>query len=397
MYERTMLKTLLERLAEPRRFIQVLAGPRQVGKTTLARQAMAAIGDTAIYASGDEPLLKGPTWIEQQFEIARVRAASTKTGVVLILDEIQKIPDWSAVVKRLWDEDSMAGTQIRLVILGSSPLLVKQGLTESLAGRFELIPVTHWGWPEMHEAFGWDLETWITFGGYPGAAALVDSPDRWAAYIRDSLIETSVSRDILQMTRVDKPDLLRRLFDLGCAYSGQVLSYQKMVGQLQDAGNTTTLSHYLTLLEQAGLLCGLNKYAGEKVRQRASSPKLLALNNALVTTARGIRPKEVREDHETWGRLVESAAGAHLSNGRGSAVGAALQYWASGDREVDYVLVGAGKTVAFEIKSTRRRASLPGIEAFEKEFGHVHKVLVGGQGLPLEDFFRMDPGDWLVR
>ncbi|HOA12859.1 MAG TPA: ATP-binding protein [Myxococcota bacterium] len=396
MYERPILKNLLDRLAEPRRFIQVLAGPRQVGKTTLARQAMAAIGDNVIYASADEPILKGATWVEQQWQIARIRAAGAQTGAVLILDEIQKIPDWSAVVKRLWDQDSADKTQIRLVLLGSSPLLVRQGLSESLAGRFELIPVTHWSWPEMRDAFGWNLETWITFGGYPGAAPLIDTPDRWAAYIMDSLVETSVSRDILQMTRVDKPDLLRRLFDLGCAYSGQVLSYQKMVGQLQDAGNTTTLSHYLTLLEQAGLLRGLNKYAGEKFRQRASSPKLLALNNALVVTARGIRTGAIREDHETWGRLVESAAGAHLSNGPWVAGASALYYWASGDREVDYVLAGSGKIVAFEIKSTRRRAAVPGIDFFEKEFGPVRKILVGGQGLPLEEFFTMEPADWLA-
>ena len=393
MYKRPILKTLQERLDEPRRFIQVLAGPRQVGKTTIARQAMAKIGDAAIYASADEPVLKGATWVEQQWQTARLRAATTKSGIVLILDEIQKIPDWSAVIKRLWDEDTATGTPIRLVILGSSPLLVRQGLTESLAGRFELIPVTHWSWPEMHEAFGWNLETWITFGGYPGAAPLTSDPDRWAAYIMDSLVETSVSRDILQMTRVDKPDLLRRLFDLGCAYSGQVLSYQKMLGQLQDAGNTTTLSHYLTLLEQAGLLRGLHKYAGEKVRQRASSPKLLALNNALVVTARGIKAADVRQDHETWGRLVESAAGAHLSNGLRPTAGFDLHYWASGDREVDYVLAGPKKIVAFEIKSTRRRAALPSIEAFEREFGSVTKILVGGQGLPLEQFFRMEPMD----
>lgn len=395
MYERRVLKTLLERLAEPRRFIQVLSGPRQVGKTTLARQAMAALGDVTIYASADEPVLKSATWIEQQWQIARIRASLMKSEMVLLLDEIQKIPDWSAVVKRLWDEDSVAGAPIKLVLLGSSPLLVRQGLSESLAGRFELIPVSHWTWPEMQEAFGWDLDTWITFGGYPGTASLIGDPDRWAAYIMESLIETSVSRDILQMTRVDKPDLLRRLFDLGCAYSGQVLSYQKMVGQLQDVGNTTTLSHYLTLLGQAGLLCGLNKYAGEKVRQRASSPKLLVLNNAFVMPARGLTPQSVREDHEAWGRLVESAAGAHLLNGLMSVGGMGLYYWASGDREVDYILAGAGKVVAFEIKSTRRRASLPGIDAFEKEFGPVSKVLVGGQGLPLNDFFRMEPREWI--
>ena len=395
MYERNSLNTLMNRLAEPRRFIQVLAGPRQVGKTTMARQALANLGEGAVYASADEPVIKDGRWVEQQWEVARMRTAGGTRPVVLLLDEIQKIPDWSATVKHLWDSDSMSGVPIRLVLLGSSPLLVKQGLTESLAGRFEMIHVRHWSYPEMRDAFGWDMETWLVFGGYPGAAALVGDPARWASYVVDSLVETSVSRDILQMTRVDKPDLLRRLFDLGCAYSGQVLAYQKMVGQLQDAGNTTTLAHYLTLLEHAGLLRGLGKYAGEKVRQRASSPKLLALNNALVTTAIGTGPAGIRADHETWGRLVESAAGAHLSNGLTGGVGVSLHYWSSGDREVDYVLSGPNCLTAFEIKSTRRRARIPGIDAFEREFGRVRKILVGGQGLPLEDFFTTDPAEWL--
>lgn len=394
MYERNILKILLNRLAEPRRFIQVLAGPRQVGKTTLARQSLALLGEGAVYASADESFIKDGRWIEQQWEAARIRSAGVTGPVVLFLDEIQKIPDWSATIKYLWDNDSASPAPIRLVVLGSSPLLMKQGLTESLAGRFEMIHVPHWSYAEMHAAFGWDLERWIIFGGYPGAAGLTGDPGRWAAYIVDSLVETSVSRDILQMTRVDKPNLLRRLFDLGCAYSGQVLAYQKMVGQLQDAGNTTTLAHYLTLLEHAGLLRGLSKYAGEKVRQRASSPKLLALNNAFVTTARGIRPDSVRADHETWGRMVESAAGAHLANGLSGVPGSTLHYWAKGDREVDFVLAGPGGLISFEIKSTRRRASLPGIEAFEREFGRVRKILVGGQGLPLEEFFAIDPGEW---
>jgi predicted AAA+ superfamily ATPase len=167
----------------------------------------------------------------------------------------------------------------------------------------------------MKEAFGWDSDQYIYFGGYPGAAELIDDHQRWSRYIIDSLIETTVSRDILLMARVDKPALLRRLFELSCSYSGQVLSYQKMLGQLQDAGNTTTLAHYLNLLEGAGLVTGLQKYAGQRVRQRGSSPKLQVLNTALMTAPSFGSLAEVKKDSDSWGRLVESTVGAALANG----------------------------------------------------------------------------------
>ncbi|MEA3365143.1 MAG: AAA family ATPase, partial [Candidatus Hydrogenedentes bacterium] len=280
MYKRPLLEQVLKRISEPRRFIQVLAGPRQTGKTTIARQVTQAAGLPTHYASADEPAPKDRPWIEQQWETARLQMRSqvSSSGGLLILDEIQKISDWSETVKRLWDEDTTADSNLRVLLLGSSPLLLQRGLADSLAGRFGILPVTHWSFEEMHDAFGWNLDQYVYFGGYPGAAQLIDDQHRWARYVLDSLIETSVSRDILLMTRVDKPALLRRLFEFGCSYSGRILSYQKMVGQLQEAGNTTTLAHYLELLKGAGLLTGLAKYSGQVVRQRASSPKLLVMN-----------------------------------------------------------------------------------------------------------------------
>ena len=288
MFRRAVFSRLWQRIEEPRRFIQILAGPRQTGKTTIARQVREAADMPVRYASADEPTLKDPPWIEQQWESARLRLRSEGAAkALLILDEIQKIPEWSETVKRLWDEDSATSTPLHVVLLGSSPLLTYRGLSDSLAGRFEILPVTHWGYPEMREAFGWSVDQYVYFGGYPGAAGLIGEPDRWRRYILDALIEPSVSRDILLMTRVDKPALLRRLFELGCVYSGRILSYQKMTGQLQDAGNTTTLAHYLHLLQGAGLLVGLHKYAGERVRQRGSSPKLLVMNTALFSAFSG--------------------------------------------------------------------------------------------------------------
>jgi len=268
---------LLRRLKEQRRFIQVLAGPRQAGKTTLARQVMEAAKLPAHYASADEPTLRDRTWIEQQWDIARLKARDAKLTALLVLDEVQKVSGWPDVVKLLWDADTHAGLPLKVVLLGSAPLLIQRGVTESLAGRFEIIRVPHWSFTEMREAFDWTLEQYIFHGAYPGSAELIESPERWRRYIVDSLIETTISRDILLLTRVDKPALLRRLFHLGCGYSGQILSYQKMLGQLTDAGNTVTLAHYLELLEGAGMLAGLAKYAHGLVRQRGSSPKLQVL------------------------------------------------------------------------------------------------------------------------
>ncbi len=394
MFKRPVYRTLLKRLSEKRRFIQVLAGPRQTGKTTIARQVMSGLKIPSHYASADEPALKDRTWIEQQWEVARTKTDEGKKTAFLVLDEIQKISGWSEIVKRLWDEDSFNKLPLHVVILGSSPLLIQKGLTESLAGRFEVIPVTHWSFTEMREAFGWDTEQYIFYGSYPGGAELIYEYNRWSNYIIDSLIETTISRDILLMTRVDKPALLRRLFELGCTYSGQVLSYQKMLGQLQDAGNTTTLAHYLNLLQNAGLIAGLQKYASQRFRQKASSPKIQVLNTALMTALSRLTYQEAKRDTEFWGRLVESAVGAALANGV-KGTDAELFYWSSRNREVDFVLRRGNVVVAIEVKSGRRKTTLSGISAFSKEFKVKRKLLVGSGGIELKDFLLTPPIEWL--
>jgi len=394
MIRQTIHDELLKRLKEKRRFLQVLAGPRQVGKTTLVRQVMAAAKIPAHYASADEPTLRDRTWLEQQWDITRLKAKEGKNGALLVLDEIQKIPDWSSVVKLLWDADTHSGVHLKVVLLGSAPLLIQSGLTESLAGRFEVIAVPHWSFPEMHEAFGWNLEQYIFYGAYPGAAELIDSPERWRRYIQDSLIETTISRDILLLTRVDKPALLRRLFHLGCAYSGQILSYQKMIGQLTDAGNTVTLAHYLDLLQGAGMLAGLAKYSHGQVRQRGSSPKLQVLNTALMSAQDQRSITEARQDGDYWGRLVESCIGAHLFN---SSLGTdiSVTYWRERNHEVDFVLQKGKTVVAIEVKSGGRRESLPGMEAFARQFKPKRQLLVGSQGIFLEEFLSKPAAYWL--
>jgi len=316
-------------------------------------------------------------------------------GAILVIDEIQKIPGWSESAKRLWDEDTAKNIPLKVVLLGSAPLAVHQGLTESLAGRFEVIRLPHWSLTEMRDAFGFDVNQYLYFGGYPGAAPLASDPARWAAYIKDSLIETSIARDLLLLTRVDKPALLRQLFMLGCQHSGQVLSYTKMLGQLQDAGNTTTLAHYLTLLSAGGLLTGVPKYAGNVVRQRGSSPKLIVLNTALMTALSGRTPDEATDDRPWCGRLVESAVGAHLANA--AQTGACqLFYWLDRNREVDFVITAGDAIVAIEVKSGQRRQALPGMDAFVDAFSPTRTLLVGGDGIPVEDFLSTPVDHWLT-
>lgn len=384
-YRRPIFATALERLRQPRRFLQVLAGPRQVGKTTLAQQLVDALGWPAHVATADEPTLRDAAWLRQQWDAARGLTRAT-AGAVLVLDEIQKVAGWSETVKRLWDEDTAARRRLRVLLLGSAPLLVQRGLTESLAGRFELIRVWHWRYAEMRAAFGWDVERYVYFGGYPGAAPLVKDEARWGAYIRDALIETTVSRDILLLARVDKPALLRQLFGLACELSGQIVSYQKLLGQLHDAGNTTTLAHYLDLLAGAGMVAGLQKYSGSRVRQRGSSPKLLALNTALIGATTGASFAESRADPERWGRLVESAVGAHIYR-----PDRPLLYWREGDREVDYIYRAAGGTNALEVASGRRKGTLRGMAALLKAHPRARPLLVGAEGIPLERFLLDEP------
>lgn len=396
-YRRPTGNVLATRIAEPRRFIQVIAGPRQAGKTTLVRQVLAVAGIPHRYASADEPSLRGRPWLEEQWNVARLLLDGDPSGdAILVLDEAQKILGWSETVKRLWDEDTAAGRDLKVVVLGSAPLLVQRGLTESLAGRFEIVHLSHWSFAEMHDAFGWDPDTYIFHGGYPGSAPLIEDPARWSRYILDALIETTISRDVLLLTRVDKPALLRRLFELACSYSGQVLSYTKMLGQLQDAGNTTTLAHYLELLAGAGMVVGLQKYSGGAVRRRASSPKLQVMNTALMTAPSALSLPEAQADRPYWGRLVESSVGAHLANAQARGE-CRVTYWRAGDREVDFVVeTPRDRLTAIEVKSGSVTQSHFGMETFDREYHPARKLLVGKGGISIEDFLGKPIHHWVA-
>lgn len=394
-FHRPLEKLLAARLSEPRRFIQLVSGPRQVGKSTAVLQVIERSPLAAVMTSADEPTVLGGAWIETQWEAARLEAKRAgPDGAVLVLDEIQKVPFWSETVKRLWDEDTRTGAPLKVIVLGSSPLLMAHGLTESLAGRFEVLHFPHWSWTEMRDAFGWTVEQYVCYGGYPGAAPLVDAPDRWRRYITDSLIETSISRDVLLLNRVNKPALLRRLFEIGCRYSGQELSYTKLLGQLQDAGNTTTLAHYLDLLAGAGMLSGLTKYAGDVARQRGSSPKFQVHNTALLTAMSGLALADAIADRSYWGRLVESAVGAHLVNSA-AAGDVRLSWWRAGNAEVDFVVEAGGRVMSVEVKSGAQSAWHDGTAALRKAHRVDRSLVVGTDTLTLETFLSHSVLHWM--
>lgn len=391
MFQRSVIEQLESRMKEKRNFIQVIAGPRQVGKTTIISQLLEKLEIPSQYISADGAGPNGEIWIEKHWAAARQTLLTKSTGeLILVIDEIQKIEKWSEVVKKLWDEDTWNKIPLKLIISGSSRLLLQEGLTESLAGRFEVTYMGHWTMSEMQEAFGWSSEQYVWYGGYPGSAAIVDDERRWKRYIADSIVEASISLDILMLTRVDKPALLRRLFEMGVRYSGMELSYTKVLGQLQDAGNTTTLSQYLTLLGSAGLLSGLEKYSGSIVRQRASSPKFMVHNTALMSSSDTELFSSIKEHPDRWGRYVESAVGAHLLDGHMKGY-YKLFYWRKGNREVDFVLASNEDILALEVKSGVIRGR-SGLEEFRKEYPNAGVMLIGGKGIPWQEFLKMDMG-----
>ncbi|HIJ88537.1 MAG TPA: ATP-binding protein [Desulfuromonadales bacterium] len=383
-YERPLLSTLRTLLSRPTPVIHALIGPRQVGKTTIARQIQETIGFPSIYATADSPVPLDSAWIETHWRRAVAEGTTSGKPVLLILDELQKVRGWSETLKMYWENRS-TGPDIRVLILGSSALLMQEGLSESLAGRFFLHRCSHWCFAECHEAFGWNLEQWIYFGGYPGAASFVEDETSWKRYITDSLIETVLARDVLQMSKVAKPVLLRHLFALAATLPAQNVSYTKMLGQLQDAGNTTTLAHYLKLLESAFLASGLELFSRGVQRKRGSSPKLILWNNALVNALSTRSFADSLADTVWWGRLVENAVGAHLCNSLTS-VEYSVTYWREGDHEVDFVIARGRDIWAIEVKSGRS-GKAAGLKRFRDRYPEAKTLLVGAQGIPLEEFF----------
>lgn len=392
-YKRHLFNTLMNVLQSPQTVFHVLIGPRQVGKTTLARQLQQALDFPTVYASADSPVPLDTTWIETWWRRALMENRDQSRPVLLILDEVQKVQGWSEGIKQLWD-NRPGGMDIRLLLLGSSALVMQAGLSESLAGRFFLHRCQHWTFPECQAAFNWSLEQWIYFGGYPGAVPFISEEETWKRYITDSLIETVLSRDVLQMNRINKPTLLRNLFALAATLPAQSVSYNKMLGQLHDAGNTTTLAHYLQLLESAFLISGLELFTLGKKRQRGSSPKLILWNNALINALSTRSFYEAQADSAWWGRLVENAVGAYLCT-QLSSVDYSITYWRDGRDEVDFVVSHGRKIWAIEVKSGRQ-GNVSGLSRFMKRYPQAKPLLIGGAGINLGDFFSRPARDWLI-
>ena len=389
MYKRSEYKTIKSRMEEPRRFIQVVMGPRQIGKSTVVKQVLKDMNTPYQFFSADNVPASDQAWLSNIWESTRVLLKSGgHESIILVIDEIQKIQNWSEVVKKEWDADSFHDRNIKVLLLGSSRVLLEKGLSESLAGRFEEIRMSHWSFGEMQECFGFSLEQFVYYGGYPGSASLIGDEDRFQQYIQSSIIDATINKDILMDTPIGKPALLRQTFELGAAYSGSLLSLTKMVGSLQDAGNTSTLAGYLGLLNDSGLLAGLQKYSVDAARKRASIPKLQVYNNALKTIYNGMTLEQVVADRKAWGHIFESAVGAYIVN-EAFKHRFEVTYWRDGNDEVDFVLKKNNSIVAIEVKGNAEKRTA-GLDEFKKKFNPINAFIVGSEGVKPEDFLKMD-------
>lgn len=383
MYERHFVRTLVDRLSEPRHFMQIVIGARQTGKSTAVSQALGHLDRQRVEFSFDRPRDRRTAQLERVWNSAR-QLLESHSEVIISLDEIQKVPDWSSTVKYLWDEDTRTGRNIKVVLTGSSSLMLQHGLMESLKGRFELIPSTQWTFSECHDAFGYTLEEYLYFGGYPGASALTFDERRWRDYIRDSIIEPTITQDVLEMESIRKPALLRALFEVGAAYSAQEISYRKLLGQLDDRGNTDTVAHYLELLSCAGLMSGLKKYDEKIVKEKSSSPRLMVHDTSLMVVASGESRKRLLEDRDRRGHLVETAIGSYLL-ARAAREGFAVNWWRDKTSEVDFVITQGRRRTAIEVKSGRVKG-MRGLGDFIQRYPGTYALIVGSEEYPVEDF-----------
>lgn len=388
-FRRKHFDVLKSRLAEPRLRIQVVAGPRQVGKSTMVKQVIQDTSVPSLFFTAEDAPNRDAQWITSCWEQARQTLIFNQyEEVILVIDEIHKLNNWSEVVKAEWDRDTFHDVPIKVVILGSSRLLLMDGLRESLAGRFEMIEMGHWSYSEMHEAFGLTINQYIYFGGYPGSAAYIHNEQRWCSYVKDTIIEPAITKDVLMTKRIYKPALMRQLFEIGCNYSGELLAYNKILGQLQDAGNTDTLVNYMQVLQESCLLAGLQKYASDASRKYRSIPKLLTFNSALLSAESNRTFEQVFTNPTLWGRWVESAVGSHIMN-QAKQNFCKMYYWRHDDDEVDFVLEKGENSIAIEVKSGRRQNN-KGIYIFNQQFHPTASVVVGGPGISVEQFLSMD-------
>lgn len=389
MYKRSEYQVIKGRLEEQRRFIQVVMGARQIGKSTVVKQVLKDLNAPYQFYSADNVPATNSAWISNCWAAVRsLKDSKEQDSIILVIDEIQKIANWSEVVKKEWDDDTFYDRNIKVLLLGSSRVLLEKGLSESLAGRFEEIRMSHWSYMEMKECFGFSLDQYLFYGGYPGAASLIDDDDRFQQYIQSSIIEATINKDILMDTPISKPALLRQTFELGAAYSGEVLSLNKMLGSLQDAGNTATLAGYINLLDESGLLGGLQKFSIDTARRKASIPKLQVYNNALKMVFSPFTFEQAILDRKAWGHIFESGIGAYLIS-QAFTHRFEVFYWRERNDEVDFILRKKGAVVAIEVKSNAEKRT-EGLDKFRQLFNPQSSFIVGDGGIRAEDFLSMD-------
>ena len=389
MYKRAEYHVIKKRLEEERKFIHVLTGPRQIGKSTVVKQVLNDLPLPYRFYSADNVPATDTAWISNCWAATRsLKETNGWEDVILVIDEIQKISNWSEAVKKEWDDDTFHDRNIKVLILGSSRVLLEKGRSESMAGRFEEIRMGHWSYQEMKESFGLSVEQYLFYGSYPGAAALIGDSDRFEQYIQSAIIDSAINKDILMDTPINKPALLRQTFELGAAYSGNLLSLNKMLGSLQDAGNTSTLAGYINLLKESGLLCGLQKYSVDMSRRKSSIPRFQVYNNALKTAYSPLKFEQAILDRKSWGHIYESGVGAYIVS-QAFIHRFDVYYWRERNDEVDFILHKKGSLIAIEVKSNAEKRT-DGLEKFKKMFNPKSAFIVGDGGIGLEDFLSME-------
>ena len=378
-------------MAEPRRRIQIVMGPRQVGKSTLAGQFLDTTELPYDFFAADTVNPFDTSWIAARWQQARMRMdINAEPEHLLVIDEIQKINGWSEFVKKEWDADTRAHRNLKVILLGSSRLLIQKGLEESLCGRFETIKMGYWEWYEMRDCFGFKMDEFIYFGGLPGLAADISDEQRWRNLMEDSVISPVLTRDILEIEEIRNPALLRQVFELACTESAKELSLTKMQGTM-NSGSVPTIKNYLDILGKSMTVLPIQKYSPSPVKEKQSVPKMQVFNSGFRNRYGTFSFTQSRADTAEWGRQVESAVGAHLAN-RMVQDGFELYYWRNEKRlECDYVLRKGQSIVPIEVKSGALD-STAGFEKFKELYADriTSSFIVGPQGLPLEDFFSID-------
>ncbi len=357
--ELPLLNLLKTRLKEKSPLIQVICGPRQIGKSTSLQQFHEQSGsEKKIYlVSGDG--IAQANWINEQWQNA------IDTNRILIIDEIQKIPQWSETVKKLWDAGIRNHRPIKCVLTGSSSLSLQNGLTESLTGRFELIQANHWTLDQTLAIKKMSLNEYLTFGGYPGSYRFLNNLQRWSSYMTQSIVETVITKDILTQAHVKSPALFRQAFYMFSSVPAQVISYHKLLGQLQDKGNIDLIKYYLYLFENAFLIKTIHKFSNNEIKKKGSSPKIILMAPALSSFHR-----LDNLDETAYGRIFESMVGAEFIKAN-----LEIFYWSEGDYEVDFVLKHKDKLIAIEVKS-RRNKKATSIEYFLKKYPEAHTIFI---------------------